>query len=494
MVDHPSGAREPALSEVQSWLTASPPVLDPLASLPWTSRRAPRDRRVLADALPSGIIRAFDGLGLIVGATLAASLIDATTNATAIAGAVLLTTMLASGRFRWRFTLSLLDELPQLLAVLSAATMSTSSVLLLARYPERASGVLAAGTIMMLTIVLGRAASYFVVRMLRHRGVGTASAIVVGTGQTANRLADSMNRNPQYGARFLGFVTEERPHPDAPWPAIGSIDELAAIVRRDRASVVVAAFDEHAFDGHDGQTMLRAIRTLHRAACEVFVAPGPVEFGTATSKRDTIGTLPLIRLPRAAFRYRSWGVKRVMDITIASIGLLLSAPLLGAIALAVRCELGRGVIFSQQRIGQDGKPFVLYKFRSLTPPRGEGDTRWNVAADPAIGRVGQFIRATGLDELPQLVNVLKGDMSLVGPRPERPFFVERFGKTITGYHDRHRMPAGITGYAAVHGLRGDTSIEDRAALDNSYADSWSLWLDLKILLRTIHQLLPGRRR
>ena len=162
-------------------------------------------------------------------------------------------------------------------------------------------------------------------------------------------------------------------------------------------------------------------------------------------------------------------------------------------------ELGRGVIFKQRRIGLDGRPFTLYKFRSLTPLADEGGTRWTIDGDPQLGPVGRFIRATGLDELPQLVNILKGDMSLVGPRPERPLFAEEFSVTIPGYRYRHRMPAGLTGYAAVRGLRGDTSIADRALVDNLYADSWSLWLDVTIVLHTCWLLcrrflsfIPGR--
>ncbi|MGH3622866.1 MAG: sugar transferase [Sciscionella sp.] len=469
---------------------AEPPVLDPLASLPWTSHRAPRERGALGTVPPFAMIRLLDAIGIVGGVLLGMWLIGR--SATAVTGAVLLTLLLVARRPRWRFTLSMLDELPGMVALLGTTTMATSSVLLLAGRPSQASGALLAGGIMTVTLLLSRSVCYLVVRALRRRGVGIVSAIVVGSGRTANQLAHDMTGDPRHGAKFLGFVTEDRPRPDAPWPTLGSVDELGEIVRREKVDVVLVASDGHATEGEHANTMLRAIRALHRERCEVFVAPGPVDFDTPVGKRDTIGVLPLIRLRRAAFRNSSWQLKRVFDITFAAVGLLLSSPLLIAIAIAVRGELGRGVIFSQQRIGQDGKPFVIYKFRSLASVNG--DTRWNVGDDPAIGRVGQFIRATGLDELPQLVNVLKGDMSVVGPRPERPFFVERFGKTISGYPDRHRVPVGITGYAAVHGLRGDTSIEERAALDNAYADSWSLWLDLKIVLRTLDQLLPRMRR
>ncbi|SHK68734.1 Sugar transferase involved in LPS biosynthesis (colanic, teichoic acid) [Pseudonocardia thermophila] len=181
--------------------------------------------------------------------------------------------------------------------------------------------------------------------------------------------------------------------------------------------------------------------------------------------------------------------KRAIDIVGALVGLVLVLPVLLVAALAVRIEGGPGVIFRQTRVGQHGRHFTLYKLRSLTPEPGEADTTWNIDRDSRLGPVGRFIRATAIDELPQLVNVLKGDMSLVGPRPERPHFVEKFSREIPGYAARHRVPVGLTGLAVVKGLRGDTSIADRAAVDNEYADNWSLGLDLLIMLRTVLYLI-----
>ena len=181
--------------------------------------------------------------------------------------------------------------------------------------------------------------------------------------------------------------------------------------------------------------------------------------------------------------------KRGIDILGALSGLLLTLPVLLVIAVAVRLEGGPGVIFRQQRVGQHGRVFTLYKLRSLKPVADEGDVRWNIDNDSRLGKVGKFIRRTSLDELPQLINVLVGDMSLVGPRPERPFFVDQFSQEIPGYAQRHRVPVGLTGLAVVKGLRGDTSIPERARVDNEYADSWSLWLDIKIMLRTVRYLI-----
>ncbi|WP_010301736.1 sugar transferase, partial [Streptomyces sp. SA3_actF] len=182
--------------------------------------------------------------------------------------------------------------------------------------------------------------------------------------------------------------------------------------------------------------------------------------------------------------------KRALDLALAGPALVLLSPLLLACALAVRLSDGPGVLFRQERVGQYGKTFTLLKFRSLRPcDDREAATRWNVAHDDRMSRVGRFLRRSSLDELPQLWNILRGDMSLVGPRPERPFFVAEFGRTYTGYRHRHRAPVGLTGLAQISGLRGDTSIEDRSRHDNYYVDHWSFWLDVRILARTALSLV-----
>lgn len=170
--------------------------------------------------------------------------------------------------------------------------------------------------------------------------------------------------------------------------------------------------------------------------------------------------------------------------------LLLVSPLLLVCAVALRMGDGPGVVFRQERIGRDGLPFTLLKFRTHRPADAhEAATRWSVANEQEMGWFCRFLRRSSLDELLQLWNVLRGDMSLVGPRPERPYFVAKFGQTYAGYAARHRMRTGITGLAQVTGLRGDTSIEDRARFDNAYIDNWSLWQDFCILVRTAAALV-----
>jgi exopolysaccharide biosynthesis polyprenyl glycosylphosphotransferase len=239
-------------------------------------------------------------------------------------------------------------------------------------------------------------------------------------------------------------------------------------------------------------TTVQILRTCDRHKCEIFVVPRLFEMHGLGSGVDQIWGLPLVRLRRAAFRAPSWRLKRLFDVVVSGVALLLLAPLMLACALAVRLEGGRGVLFRQERVGLDGRPFQLLKFRSLRPASDdESRTRWNVANDARMGRVGRFLRHTSLDELPQLLNILRGDMSLVGPRPERPHFVHEFTREFPRYAARHRVPAGLTGLAQVHGLRGDTSIEERAQFDNAYIETWSLWSDVKIMLRTAWAVVRG---
>ena len=203
---------------------------------------------------------------------------------------------------------------------------------------------------------------------------------------------------------------------------------------------------------------------------------------------DDLWGIPLIRLRRSALRSVAWHAKRVFDLIVGAFLLVVSSPVFAAAGLAVRLSGPGPVFFRQQRIGQRGQIFELLKFRTLQQ-NVDSETTWTVSDDDRRTAAGKVLRATGLDELPQLINVLRGEMSLVGPRPERPFFVDQFRVAVQGYDDRHRVPAGITGWAQVHGLRGDTSIEERATFDNHYVENWSLWRDLVILSRTITQIV-----
>jgi exopolysaccharide biosynthesis polyprenyl glycosylphosphotransferase len=263
-------------------------------------------------------------------------------------------------------------------------------------------------------------------------------------------------------------------------PLLGGQDSLAKVLRRHKAQVAILAFV------HEREASLATqLRECAGNGVEFFFVPRFLQIHGHNHRVDMVRGIPLARIRQAPFHTLGWPLKRVFDVVIASFSMIIVAPLMLLIALAVRFETGPGIIFRQVRVGRDGHQFTCYKFCSMKPAgEQESQERWSVAGDDRIGPVGRFIRASSIDELPQLFNVLRGDMSIVGPRPERPYFVSRFADEHPGYHDRHRVPVGLTGFAAVNGLRGDTSIGERVEFDNLYIETWSLWLDVKIILRT----------
>ncbi|MGH2684989.1 MAG: exopolysaccharide biosynthesis polyprenyl glycosylphosphotransferase, partial [Actinomycetota bacterium] len=223
-----------------------------------------------------------------------------------------------------------------------------------------------------------------------------------------------------------------------------------------------------------------------------YVLPRFFELGVAPrgADADDVWGIPLMRLSRRALRSPAWRVKRAFDVVVASVALVLTSPVFLVLGALVKLSSRGPVFFRQRRVGQRGVEVDILKFRSMRPNE-ESDLQWTVRDDDRVTRIGRLLRRTSLDELPQLINIVKGDMSLVGPRPERPFFVDQFGEAVPRYGDRHRVPVGLTGWAQVHGLRGDTSIEDRARFDNQYIEHWSLWKDVSILLRTAREVARG---
>lgn len=242
--------------------------------------------------------------------------------------------------------------------------------------------------------------------------------------------------------------------------------------------------------GRNANRSTAPLSTTNRSTAPPATAPRPAA-PRPTATRSTAPRPATIRQALAETRAAPTQThhyprgKRIFDASMAGLALVLLAPLMLTIALISRLVDGPHVLFAQRRVGHGGKEFILLKFRSLAPESDqEAATRWNVDDDERLSGWGNWLRRTSLDELPQLINVLRGEMSLVGPRPERPHFVNHFSLIHPRYPDRHRMPVGLTGLAQVNGLRGDTSISERARLDNHYIDNWSFWVDLAILLRT----------
>ncbi|MFE2047172.1 sugar transferase [Streptomyces sp. NPDC059459] len=300
------------------------------------------------------------------------------------------------------------------------------------------------------------------------------AALVVGPAATAHRVASAVLRHPRCGVRPVGIVTDD-PGGATSLPVLTTSEEVRrAVVQNGVRDVLAVDPSVRALRGP-------LLRTLAESGCAVWEVDADAP---SCAGPDRLAGFACRRLESGLRRPRSTG-KRVLDVTVSGALLLLLSPLLLTCAAALRIISGPGVLFRQERVGEDGRPFTLLKFRTHRPAdEHESATRWSVADERRMPWFCRFLRRTSLDELLQLWNVFRGDMSLVGPRPERPYFVAQFSQAHPGYAARHRVPAGITGLAQIHGLRGDTSIEDRARFDNAYIDDWSLWQDVCILLRT----------
>lgn len=393
----------------------------------------------------------------------------------------------ASGLYRSQLNQTLLDSLPRLFRawLIAVALLVISSQLVLGKfiglYLAAYSGVL---------LLVFRLLATLVVRMLRASGVVRHGTIIVGADATGLMIAEKIAVNPECGLATLGFLDDLAVSAEGlSAPMLGGPDDLEAILlsRQPRALIIAHSHLSEA-------ALVTMVRTCHRNRCELFVLPRLYEISNMSEDTDFLGGMPLIRLRRRAYRTWGWRIKRVVDVLLAGVSLVVLTPVLALVALAVRLEGGPGIIFRQERVSVDGRRFHVLKFRSMRPANDvESGTQWNIARDSRVGTVGKFIRATSLDELPQLWNILRGEMSIVGPRPERPFFVAEFDLLYGGYSARHRVPCGLTGWAQVHGLRGDTSISERARFDNFYIENWSLWLDFKIMLMTVSSVFnkPG---
>ena len=330
----------------------------------------------------------------------------------------------------------------------------------------------------------GRAAAHQVLRAARRRGSLSEAVVIVGTGTMAAELAGLMRDHAELGLRPVGFAAEPPAGPGLPLPVLGAAADLPAIVRqhRIRRVIVTAAADGDA-------ALLTALRQARELPADICVVPRLPELGTAVPRSvlDEIWGVPLLPLRRIGAPARL--VKRAFDISVSLTLLVVLGPLIALLAAVTWWQLRRPALFRQIRVTGPGRQAEVLKLRTLGH-HGNPDTCWTVPPQRSTA-FGRFLRGTHLDELPQLANVALGQMSLVGPRPERPYFAARFAQEIPGYTGRLRMTAGLTGWAQVHGLNGDTSIRDRARFDNAYVENWSLWLDLVIVARTATGLLAG---
>lgn len=333
-------------------------------------------------------------------------------------------------------------------------------------------------------------------RRARRSGALTRSTLIVGAGVVGEHIARRLLERPEYGLRPVGFLDADPlcSAEEAPVPVLGGPDELAEVAERTGARHVIVAFSCEPDD-----RLVELTQRCQRLGLGVSLVPRLYESINERATLDHIGGMPVLGLSTVDPNGWQFAIKHGLDRAASLLALLVLSPVLLAIAAVVRLGSPGPVIFRQRRIGRDGHEFEIYKFRTMREqlPGQQFTLADGVAPGGVEGidrrtRAGRVLRATSADELPQLLNVLRGEMSLVGPRPERPEYAARFARELNRYDDRHRVKSGLTGWAQVNGLRGQTSIADRVEWDNHYIQNWSLGLELRTLMLTVAEVLRFR--
>jgi Undecaprenyl-phosphate glucose phosphotransferase len=349
-----------------------------------------------------------------------------------------------------------------------------------------------------LFLVLNVLFTYFsreAVRELLERrwraGVGLKRILIAGAGDLGRMVADRVLQHREFGFQVIGFVDDRAGGDHIGYrglPLLGTLAEVGDIAQRERIDHLYVALplEEHT-------KLLDLVEITSRECIDVKVVPDLLQFITLRARLEDLDGLPIININDVPLQgFNAW-LKRVIDIGLSAAALLVLAIPLAVIAALVRLTSGGSIFYAQERMGLDGKGFTVYKFRSMYEGAESGTGPvWAREDDPRATPVGRWLRKLDLDELPQFWNVLRGDMSIVGPRPERPFFVEQFKHRIPQYMLRHKVKAGITGWAQVNGWRGNTSLEKRIEYDLYYIENWSVTLDLKIMWLTVFRGLFQR--
>jgi len=344
------------------------------------------------------------------------------------------------------------------------------------------------GALTACSVGVTRRCSWAGIRYFRSHGFNQSFAVIVGTGRVARKTARALRRAHWMGIQVLGFV-EDRP---SRWMSdlklLGSFADLPDLVRKHHIGNIFIALPMKRYD--DAR---RVFNILSKTIVEVrLVADVPALAGLSLTT-TTIDGLPVVGLRESPHFGLNVVVKRVMDFILSSLALVILSPVMFAIALLIKLTSKGPVFYRQQRCGLNGRTFQMLKFRSMrADAEAQTGAVWAKENDPRRTRLGTFLRKTSLDELPQFINVLKGDMSLVGPRPERPEFIHQFSDTIPNYMARHAVKTGITGWAQVNGWRGNTSLRKRIQYDLYYIAHWTPWLDLRILWLTVWHGLVNR--
>jgi Undecaprenyl-phosphate glucose phosphotransferase len=330
-------------------------------------------------------------------------------------------------------------------------------------------------------VILGRAVVRVIVERGHRDGKRLDRVLIAGSGELARAVVERVSGHRELGFLVVGYLRNGEESKLANLECLGTIDDAERVIAEQKIDHVFVALP-HA----SSEAMMALLDRLVRSVVAIHVVPDLLQFMVLRSRVEDLDGLPTINLSETPLEGWSRFLKRGFDLVVAIVALIIFSPVMLLVAIAIKLGDRGPIFYRQERMGLDGKPFDIFKFRSMRVG-AEKDTgaKWAEKDDPRRTRVGRFIRETSLDELPQLFNVLLGDMSVVGPRPERPQFVEQFRAEFPHYMLRHKVRAGITGWAQVHGWRGNTSIRMRIEHDLYYIENWSLMLDLKILFMTL---------
>ncbi|GAB4336097.1 MAG: undecaprenyl-phosphate glucose phosphotransferase [Calditrichia bacterium] len=321
---------------------------------------------------------------------------------------------------------------------------------------------------------------------LMRKGYGKNSIVLAGSADQIRHFLKQLQRRPSPQLNLLGYFCSEQ-LADATIPWLGDEQKLTDFLDRHSVDGILLAYSST-----DQPHIVEISRMVEGKNVELFYLPDLLDLITSRTAALEVAGIPLLRIKAVAFSGWQGFLKRSFDIIVSVVALILLSPLFLLLALAVKLTSKGPVFYRQKRVGLDGHEFTMFKFRSMrVDAEKETGPVWAKANDPRTTPIGKFLRRTSLDELPQLYNVLIGDMSLVGPRPERKVFVDQFQAQIPKYAERHRVRSGMTGWAQVNGLRGQSPIEDRTRYDIFYIENWSLWFDIKIILLTFFAIIRG---
>lgn len=338
------------------------------------------------------------------------------------------------------------------------------------------------GIMATLFTIMQRAVLRFILREARRKGYNLRYMLLVGSGRVAEDLVAKLRIHRELGIQLIGCLTRTGDDKRGPagLPVVGSYDDLSRCLDgMDIDSVVVSLPLE------DSPLLPGIMEQVRDRLVDVKIVPDLYQFVTLTGSIDEFEGLPVISVQTTPLDGLGRLIKRVIDLVLAILLIVLFAPIFLLIAILIKLTSRGPVAYSQERVSVDGSKFRILKFRTMRLDAEDSGPGWTTAGDNRVTALGRFLRASSLDELPQLFNVLRGDMSIVGPRPERPVYIEEFRKRVPRYMLRHKVPAGMTGWAQVHGWRGNTSIDRRVEYDLYYIENWSLLLDVKILFLTL---------